>query len=455
METWKHYSERNFSHSLDLHPHQRSRHITSLWRCCSCRRNNGGVDWPARLTLVICAALVMVAFIRNWAWAQNSPDDPPTLLPPPQELDHVQVMAPGGGLLGFQHGMAGNYVPLATLAHIHGVRVNHLVGHGLVVGLQNTGDSQQTLFSIQFLLNMLRHESITLPDSLNPSNIQVRNLAAVMVTADMPPFARVGSRIDSLVSAMGDARSLQGGTLLMTPLRGADGRVYALAQGPLSIEGYFAAATGGASERKNFQTAGQIPGGATVEREVSNDFANQRQLQLDFDYPDPDVTMRAADAITTRFKDAQAAAMDPGTLDVVLPRWMSPVAFAAAMQRIEVAAAESDRVIMDERTGTIVVGGEVTVGKAAVSHGNLTVTIEPKLIASQPGPFSGGRTAALRTANIKVDQEPGEFFMMPQGASVEQIAETLNAVGTKPGDVIAILQGLRAAGALHGEVIIR
>ncbi|MBV8054616.1 MAG: flagellar basal body P-ring protein FlgI, partial [Deltaproteobacteria bacterium] len=184
-------------------------------------------------------------------------------------------------------------------------------------------------------------------------------------------------------------------------------------------------------------------------------FANQRKLQIDFDDPDPDVAMRAANAITTRFRDAQAAVMDPGTLEVLLPRWMSPVAFAAAMQRIEVAAGESDRVIMDERTGTIVVGGEVTVGKAAVSHGNLTVTIEPKLITSQPGPFSGGRTVALRTANIKVDQEPGEFFMMPQGASVEQIAETLNAVGTKPGDVIAILQGLHAAGALRGEIIIR
>ncbi|MBV8358673.1 MAG: flagellar basal body P-ring protein FlgI [Deltaproteobacteria bacterium] len=408
-----------------------------------------------KLTLAISIALVMVVLIGNWVRAQDLPNDSPTLLPPPQALDHVQVMAPGGGLLGFQNGLAGNYVPLATLAHIHGVRINHLVGHGLVVGLQNTGDSQQTLFSIQFLLNMLRHESITLPERLNPSNIQVRNLAAVMVTADMPPFARVGSRVDSLVSAMGDARSLQGGTLLMTPLRGADGRVYALAQGPLTIEGYFAAATGGASERKNFQTAGQIPGGATVEREVSNDFANQRQLQLDFDYPDPDVTMRAANAITTRFKDAQTAVMDPGTVNVMLPRWMSPVTFAAAMQRIEVAAGESDRVVMDERTGTIVVGGEVTVGKAAVSHGNLTVTIEPKLIASQPRPFSGGRTVALKTANIKVDQEPGEFFMMPQGASVEQIAETLNAVGTKPGDVIAIFEGLRAAGALHGEVIIR
>jgi flagellar P-ring protein FlgI len=407
------------------------------------------------LMLAIVAELIIVVLIPLRLCAQYPPDESPPLLPPPQALGHVQVMAPGGGLLGFAQGMAGNYVPLATLAHIHGVRINHLVGHGLVVGLQNTGDSQQTLFSIQFLLNMLQHEGITLPNSLNPSNMQVRNLAAVMVTADMPPFARVGSRIDTLVSAMGDARSLQGGTLLMTPLRGADGRVYALAQGPLSIEGYFAAAIGGASERKNFQTAGQIPGGATVEREVPNDFANQRKLQLDFDYPDPDVTMHAADAITARFKDAQAAVEDPGTIDVLLPGWMSPVAFAAAMQSIEVAAGESDRVIMDERTGTIVVGGEVTVGKAAVSHGNLTVTIEPKLITSQPRPFSGGRTVALKTANIKVEQEPGEFFMMPQGASVEQIAETLNAVGTKPGDIIAIIEGLRAAGALHGEVILR
>jgi flagellar P-ring protein FlgI len=455
MENSEHHSQSNLHSFLHAPSNQRLRHATLVALAFSCGRRNEAVDWPARLTLTICAAVVMLMLILDCARAQSSPDDGSALLPPPQQLDHVQVMAPGGGLLGFQQGTAGNYVPLATLAHIHGVRANHLVGHGLVVGLQNTGDSQQTLISIQFLLNMLRHESITLPATLNPSNIQVRNLAAVMVTADMPPFARVGGRFDTLVSALGDARSLQGGTLLMTPLRGADGRVYALAEGPLSIEGYFAAATGGASERKNFQTAGQIPGGATVEREVLNDFASQRKLQLDFDDPNADVAMHAASAITSQFRDVQAAVMDPGTLDVLLPHWMSPVAFAAAMQRIEVAAGESDRVIMDERTGTIVVGGEVTVGKAAVSHGNLTVTIEPKLIASQPGPFSGGQTVALKTAKIKVDQEPGEFFMMPQGASVEQIAETLNAVGTKPGDVIAIIEGLHAAGALRGEVIIR
>lgn len=381
----------------------------------------------------------------------GAPEDGPILLPPPST---AQLINPAGGLLGFQHGQAGNRVPLATLVHVRGMRVNHLIGHGLVVGLQNTGDTQQTLFSIQFLLNSLRHESITIPSSLNPANIQVRNLAAAMVTVDLPPFARVGTRVDTLVSAMGDARSLQGGTLLMTPLRGADGRVYALAQGPITIEGYFAGASG-ASTSKNFQTVGQIPGGSTVEREVSNEFGRGGELQLDLTDPDAGVAIRAAYAITSRFKDVQASVTDPGTISLKLPPWLSPVIFAAALNDIAVEPAESSRVVMDERTGTIVVGGAVTVGKAAVSHGNLTVTIEPKLRVSQPGAFSGGHTVAQRTAKISVDQDQGQFFMMPDGATVEQIAETLNAVGTKPGDVIAILEGLRAAGALHGDLIVQ
>lgn len=388
----------------------------------------------------------------GYAWAAGPQDETP-LLPPP--LLQPGLIAPGGGLLGFQHGRAGSEAPLSALAHVHGIRVNHLIGHGLAVGLQNTGDSQQTLLSIQFLLNTLKHENVTMPSTLNPSNIQVRNLAAVMVTADIPPFARVGANIDVLVSTMGDARSLQGGTLLMTPLRGADGEVYALAQGPISVEGYFASATGGASARKNFQTAGQIPAGATVEREVPNNFATQRTLQLDLDDPDAGVATRAAAAISARIGEAETAVMDPGTMRVTLPSWMSPVTFVAAMDSIMVPAGESDRIVVDERTGTIVVGGEVSVGKAAISHGNLTITIEPKTDVSQPGPFSRGSTVVTKSAKISVDQEQGEFFMMPQGASVEQIAETLNAVGTKPGDVIAIFEGLRAAGALRGQLIIR
>lgn len=411
------------------------------------------------LRLLIVGLVLAVTAGHAWGQAPAAPASPsgvdevqsPLLLPAPGQ---PQFVNPGGGLLGFRHGQPGGTVTLATLAHIRGIRVNHLIGHGLVVGLQNTGDTQQTLFSIQFLLNSLRRESITIPASLNPNNIQTRNLAAAMVTVDLPAFARVGARVDVLVSALGDARSLQGGTLLMTPLRGADDRVYGLAQGPLTIEGYFAGGAGGATARKNFQTAGQIPGGATVEREVPNDFAGSHEIQIDLDDPNAAVAIRAADAIGLRFKEVQVAVMDPGTIDVKLPLWFSPVRLAAALGDISIAAGESARVVMDERTGTIVVGGAVTVGKAAVSHGNLTVTIEPQLQVSQPGPFSRGTTVAQKTAKISVDQEQGQFFMVPQGASVEQIAETLNAVGTKPGDVIAILEGLRAAGALHGELII-
>jgi flagellar P-ring protein precursor FlgI len=433
----------------------------------------GILNQGLRLSIVVLAVVLCAGF----AWGEAAPKDShdtnsasgtPLLLPPPSEnaspgdaiyLPHSDTpaqIAPAGGLLGYQHGASGSLVSLSTLAHLRGVRVNHLVGHGLVVGLQNTGDSQQTLFSIQFLLNTLRHEDITIPSSLNPQNIQTRNLAGVIVTVDLPPFARVGSRVDALVSALGDARSLQGGTVMMTPLRGADGRVYALAQGPITIEGYFAAAAGGASERKNFQTAGQIPGGATVEREVADNFGKSQQLEVDLNDPDAAVALRAADAIRDRYEEVRVNVVDPGTLEVTLPISLSPVRFTAALDDIAILPGESDRVVMDERTGTIVVGGAVTVGKAAISHGSLTVTIEPTLAASQPAPFSrGGSTVSLKTAKITSNQEKGEFFMMPKDASVEQITETLNAVGTKPGDTIAIFEGLRAAGALHGELIIR
>ncbi len=373
------------------------------------------------------------------------------MLPPPQHA----LSQPQGNLLGFQWGEANGTVPLSTLAHLRGTRVNHLIGHGLVAGLQNTGDSQQTQFTVQFVINSLTHAGVNLPASLNPSNMQVRNLAAVMVTADIPAFARPGSRLDVLVSSMGDAHSLQGGTLLMTPLFGTDGQVYAVGQGPLTIEGYFAGAGGGASARKNFQTAGQIPNGATVEREVPNDFVKTRTLEIEIDDPNPTVAVRAADAIASRFKDAQVVIKDPGTVNVGLPPWMTPVNFAATLDQIRIQPAESDRVVVDERTGTIVVGGRVTVGKAAVSHGNLTVMIEPKLQVSQPGPLSNGTTVANKTAKITVNQDEGQFFMMPEAASVEQIAQTLNVVGTKPGDVIAIFEGLRAAGALHGQLVVR
>ncbi len=406
----------------------------------------------AVLTKIAAAGAIILGALLSAAIAYPQSAAPADLMmPPPQH----PTSAPSSDLLGFQLGEANGTVPLSTLAHLRGTRVNHLLGHGLVVGLQNSGDSQQTEFTVQFLLNSLMHSGVNLPSTLNPTNMQVRNLAAVMVTADLPAFARTGSRIDLLVSSMGDARSLQGGTLLMTPLYGTDGQVYAVGQGPITIEGYFAGAGAGASSRKNFQTVGQIPNGATVEHTVANDFAKMRELEIEIDDPNPTVAVRAADAIAKRYADARVILRDPGTINVGLPPWMTPVNFAASLDQIRIQPAESDRVVVDERTGTIVVGGLVSVGKAAVSHGNLTVVIEPKLQVSQPQPFSGGTTVVNRTAKITANQDQSHFFMLPEAASVEQIAETLNAVGTKPGDVIAIFEGLRAAGALHGQLVVR
>ncbi len=365
-------------------------------------------------------------------------------------------ITPPGGIFGFRQGGGPDTVALSTIAHVRGGRMNHLMGVGLVTGLQGTGDTIETLFSTQFELNLLKNFGVNLPSILNPElEVQTRDVATVVVTAELPPFARVGSRIDVLVSAMGDARSLQGGTLILTPLQGADRKVYALAAGPVSIEGYFAGAPAGASVRKNFQTVGQIPGGATVEREVPNEFSQRRTVELDLDTPDPAMAMRAARAIGAAFRDAQVRVEDPGALAIELPPWMTPTQFAAALENIRVETTESDKVVIDERTGTVVVGGMVTVGEAAISHGNLTVVIKPELRVSQPGAFSPGRTVAMRTAQIQVSEDQGQFFMMPRQASVAQIAETLNAVGTKPGDVIAIFEALNAAGALHGRLIIR
>ena len=408
-----------------------------------------GVD--VLMKIAAAASIVLFALVMAHGAYGQSAQPAELMLPPPQHA----VTQPQGDLLGFQWGEANGTVPLSTLAHVRGMRVNHIMGHGLVVGLQNTGDSQQTEFTIQFLVNSLKRSGVNLPSSLNPNNMQVHNLAAVMVTADLPPFARPGSRIDVLVSSMGDARSLQGGTLLITPLLGTDGEVYAIAEGPMTIEGYFASAGAGASARKNFQTAGQIPNGATVERQVPNDFAMRHELELQIDDPNPTVAVRAADAISKQFTDAHVTLADPGTVRIGLPQSMTPVTFAAALEQIRIQPAESDRVVIDERTGTVVVGGLVSVGKAAVSHGNLTVVVEPKLQVSQPGPLSRGVTVANKTGKITTSQDESHFFMLPEAASVEQIAETLNAVGTKPGDVIAIFEGLRAAGALHGQLVVR
>jgi|SRR5581483_9679197 len=388
---------------------------------------------------------ILALAVQSWAVAAlaYASGARPTIRPPDEPL------------LGYATSADGNSVPIAALVHIQGVRENHLIGYGVVTGLQNTGDTQQSLFTIQEVLNILRRDGITLPPYINPIQIQTRNVASAVVTAELPPFAVPGAKIDVEVSSMGDASSLQGGTLLMTPLHGADGKVYAIAQGPVAVEGYFVSASGGASARKNFTTAGTIPGGATVETSVPNAFQDQRTVVLALDDANPIVASRIAAAIGRRYPDADVYMANPGTVKVKLPDFLSSSEFLAALGAMRVTAQESDRVVINERTGTVIVGGEVRVGRAAITHGNITVLVSTATRVSQPAPFSSGTTAVTKNVSVGVNESPGAFFVTPESATVEQVASTLNIVGAKPEDVIAIFQGLKDAGALHGKLIIR
>jgi flagellar P-ring protein precursor FlgI len=376
-----------------------------------------------------------------------------TVLPDNQR---PELQPPPHGVLGFSLGEGLGQAAIADFVHMRGARLNHLQGLGIVAGLQNTGDNQMALYSIQLVLNALEHEGVTLPPALltSPLMIMPIDLASVMVTAEMPSYARKGTRLDVWVSALGNASSLQGGNLLMAPLKGTDGQVYAVAQGPVSIAGYFAGAMG-ASVSTNFQTSGQIPLGATVERQIASGFADESVVQLDLEDPDAQLAEAVAVAVHDYFKDTRTVVESPGSVKVELGRGTSPAALAAALGKIKINPPMSDKVVVNEKTGTVVIGGEVTVGKASVSYGDYTVTIQPQLQVSQPNAFATGRTVALRTARVGLKQQKSRFFMTPQGASVSQVTETLNAVGVKPTDTVAIFEALKQAGVLYGRLIVR
>ncbi|MGH7906356.1 MAG: flagellar basal body P-ring protein FlgI, partial [Candidatus Binataceae bacterium] len=335
-------------------------------------------------SILLLAALMLAAPVRSFAAAPSR--ERPRIIPP-------TVPVPG-----YNQGLAGT-APLSNFVHLRGQRINHLRGIGIVTGLDNTGDNQMALFSIQLVLNTLKKEGVTLPPNLltSPLMIMANDLASVTITADMPSSARKGDRLDVNVAAMGNATSLQGGTLLMAPLKGADNRVYAVAQGPVSIAGYFAGAAG-ASVKTNFQTAGQVAGGATIERELADNFSQSGTVELDLNDPDALMAEDIANAIRNNISDSMAVVKSPGMIDVSLPSYTSTASLAASLRRVRFNPPQSDRVVVNEKTGTVVVGGDVTIGKSAVSYGDYTITIAPQLQVSQPNPFGNGRTVALRTA---------------------------------------------------------
>ncbi len=342
---------------------------------------------------------------------------------------------------------AGAATRIKELAGIEGVRENQLVGYGLVVGLAGTGDKRQTVFSAQSLTNMLERMGV----SVSPQALRVNNVAAVMVTASLPPFSQPGMRVDATASAIGDATSLQGGVLVLTSLRGADGRVYAAAQGPV-VTGGFVAGGAGTRQTLNHPTVGRIPGGASVEQAAPTP-APGRQLRLQLRTPDFTTATRIAEAVNRKFSNG-ARAENAAVVSVDIPESWAPRAaeFVAAVEALTVEADRAAKVVINERTGTIVMGKEVRISPVAIMHGNLTVEIETSFAVSQPAPLSPGSTEVVPQVGVGVKEEKARNVLLKQGATIEELVRALNAIGSTPRDIIAILQSLRAAGALEAEV---
>ncbi|GAB4237660.1 MAG: flagellar basal body P-ring protein FlgI [Acidobacteriota bacterium] len=338
---------------------------------------------------------------------------------------------------------------LKDIARIQGVRPNQLIGYGLVVGLDGTGDSRQTRFTTQTLSNLLQLEGIV----VDPRSIQVSNTAAVMVTAELPPFARIGSRIDVTVSSIGDAESLQGGVLLMTPLRAANGQVYAVAQGPVSIGG-FAARTATASVQKNQPTAGRIPGGALVERELGFELQGKPALRWILDQDDFTTARRAAETINAKLGMEAARALDSRTIEVVVPSAYRDrvVDFVADLENETLEVDHVSKVVLNEKTGTIVFGGDVRIAPVTIVHGSLTVQIGTEFQISQPQPFAQGETVVVPEQTVEVQEGPGETVTVPEGSSIEDVVRALHSIGATPRDILAIIQAIKAAGALQSEL---
>ncbi|UUX97559.1 flagellar basal body P-ring protein FlgI [Aquabacterium sp. J223] len=340
---------------------------------------------------------------------------------------------------------------IKEVAAVQGVRTNQLTGYGLVVGLDGTGDqTTQTPFTTQSLNAMLQQLGVTVPAG---TAMQLRNVAAVMVTAQLPAFAQPGQAIDITVSSLGNARSLRGGTLIATPLRGADGQVYALAQGNVVVGGAGASA-GGSKVQVNHLSAGRVPQGATVERAVATPLVQGDTLQLDLMAADFNTARAVANAINAAKGAGVAQAMDGRTVAVRAP--MTPgerVAFLADIENLPLnLAAPAAKVVINARTGSVVMNQAVTLEACAVAHGNLSVTISSQPVVSQPAPFSQGQTVVGEKADITMKQDAGALVNMPAGAKLADVVRALNALGATPQDLLAILQAMKSAGALNAEI---
>lgn len=372
-------------------------------------------------------------------------------------------------LISFLFPASGLPARIKDIASIKGVRSNQLFGYGLVIGLNGSGDKAGTGFTIQGLANMLESMGV----HVSADDIKVSNVAAVMVSATLPPFARIGKKIDITLSSIGDAKSLQGGTLLLTPLKGVDGKVYALAQGAVSIGGFSAGGAAGGGVTKNHPTVGRISGGATIEKELPLAIMDKKELTIMLDNPDFNTVTRVAAAINARLQENVVKPIDSGTLNLRIPGEYQDkvVSLIANIGDLEVTPDAVAKVIVNEKTGTVVIGENVRIQKVAVAHGNLSIQIKETQEVSQPLPFApsgdggaptetdsgpilapGGNTVVSPESDVTVSEEKSRLLLVPQGRTIGELVKALNAIGVTPRDLITILQTLKAAGALQGEL---
>jgi flagellar P-ring protein precursor FlgI len=339
-------------------------------------------------------------------------------------------------------------VRLKDVATFGGVRSNQLVGYGLVVGLSGTGDKTGSQFTVQSVASMLEKMGV----AVDQSRLKPKNVAAVMVTAKMPVSARPGTNLDVTVSSLGDSQSLLGGVLLLTPMRGVDGNVYALAQGPLALGGVSAEGAA-ATAQKNITTVGTVPNGATVERGVPFQYNAQDELTLNMNVADFSTTMNVVDSINNTLGQDFARADDITTIRLAVPQEFrgNLVPLMASLENLEVTPDGKARVVVDEKTGTVVLGRNVRLTRVAVAHGNLQIVVQESADVSQPGPFSSGQTVATPQTNVNVAEEQNRLVMM-EGATLQELIDGLNSIGATPRDLISILKSLKTAGALHAEL---
>ncbi len=341
------------------------------------------------------------------------------------------------------------------IASVAGVRTNQLVGYGLVVGLNGTGDqTSQAPFTVQSLQNMLTQFGITLPPGSNP---QLKNVAAVAVHADLPPFAKPGQKIDVTVSSIANAKSLRGGSLIMTPLKGADGNVYGIAQGNLIVGGFGASGNDGSSITVNIPSVGRIPNGASIERTVDSDYADDGFITLNLHSPDFTTAHRLSLSINAMLGDDVSEPIDASSVRVRAPASRSSrIGFVSKLENLTVdPGAAPARVIINSRTGTVVIGSNVRVTAAAVSHGSLVVTISESPFVSQPEEFARrGNTEVVENSEITVSQQSDRMFLFQPGVTLDEIVRAVNEVGAAPGDLVAILEALKQAGSLRAELVV-